>query len=138
MSCATTGGRSRALQALDPNRVMYAGHGQQVTRPGAALGVVRATAGTGRPDHRHDVVARRPTGVDRRAVGVRRPAPSGRFWIVHLRRSGRPTGAAVTCSSRRSPTTLPAVRVEGVPDGLKALVRLPPDVDESAVVTALD
>jgi GntR family transcriptional regulator/MocR family aminotransferase len=125
-----------ALQALDPTRVIYSGTASKSLAPGLRMGwCVLPSPLVG------------PTAAAMVSLGGQPVSIVEQLALADLLRSGRydrhlrtllPTyrhrrDLLVAALSEH----VPAVRVEGVAAGLKALIRLPADVEEAAVVTAL-
>jgi GntR family transcriptional regulator/MocR family aminotransferase len=126
-----------ALQALDPTRVIYAGTASKSLAPGLRLGWCVL------PPDLVEPVAAAVLSLGGPAVSV-----IEQLALAELLRSGRydrHLRTLLTTYRRRRDLLVaaladgvPAVHVEGVAAGLKALVRLPEDVEESSVVTALE
>ena len=126
-----------ALQALDPTRVIYAGTTSKSLAPGLRLGWCVLPP---------DLVE--PTVAAVSSLGGPAVSIIDQLALADLLRSGRydrHLRTLLTTYRRRRDLLVtalgervPAVRVEGVAAGLKALVRLPADVDESGVVTGLE
>ncbi|MET0324082.1 MAG: PLP-dependent aminotransferase family protein [Ilumatobacteraceae bacterium] len=126
-----------ALQALDPNRVIYAGTASKSLVPGLRLGWCVLPP---------DLVG--PTITAMVSLGGQPVSIVEQLALADLLRSGRydrHVRTLLTAYRRRRDLLVatlaervPAVRVEGVAAGLKALIRLPRGVDEATVVAALE
>jgi GntR family transcriptional regulator / MocR family aminotransferase len=126
----------RALQSLDPERIVYCGSASKALAPGLRLSwCVLPT----------DLVE--PVLAVQEAIGGQPVSGLEQMVLADLLASGRYDAQVrrVRSEYRRRRDDLvaaladraPGVRVEGVAAGLKALVRLPAGVDEAAVVAAL-
>ena len=126
-----------AVQALDPNRVVYAGTASKSLAPGLRLAWCVVPP---------DLVG--PTVTAMVSLGGQPVSIVEQLALADLLRSGRHdrhVRTLLTAYRRRRDLLVaalaervPAVRVEGVAAGLKALIRLPADIDEATAVATLE
>jgi GntR family transcriptional regulator/MocR family aminotransferase len=126
----------RAIQSLDPDHVVYCGSASKSLAPGMRMSWCVLPA-----------ALVEPTVAAMTSIGGQAVSRLDQLVLAELFTTGRYDAQVrrIRADYRRRRDDLiaavaarvPAVRVEGLSAGLKALLRLPPGTDEAAVVAAL-